>query len=102
MDDTGNPTQNGQHDVDQEVGATSALQENTQRRQDDGEEDFADVSVEIESVIMVRRVRQRLATGPTPFRRPSKSRQGKSHSQLKEQITYEAVKGMLAVVLKDG
>lgn len=55
MEDTGNPTQNGQQDVDQEVAATSALQENTQRRQDDGEEDLADVSVEVESVIVVGR-----------------------------------------------
>lgn len=55
MEDTGNPTQNGQQDVDQEVAATSALQENTQRRQDDGEEDLADVSVEVESVTVVRR-----------------------------------------------
>lgn len=55
MKDTGNPTQNGQQDVDQEVAATSALQENTQRRQDDGEEDLADVSVEVESVIVVGR-----------------------------------------------
>jgi hypothetical protein len=45
VDDTGKPTQDGQTDVDQEVGTTSALQEDTQRRQDDGENDLADVTV---------------------------------------------------------
>lgn len=44
MDDTGNPTQNGQTDVDQQVSTASALQEDTQRRQDDGEEDLADIT----------------------------------------------------------
>lgn len=46
VDDTGDPTQDGQTDVDQEVSTTSALQEDTQRRQDDGEEDLADVTVQ--------------------------------------------------------
>lgn len=46
MDDTGDPTQDGQTDVDQEVSTTSALQEDTQRGQDDGEEDLADVTVQ--------------------------------------------------------
>lgn len=45
VDDTGDPSQDGQTDVDQQVGATSALQEDTQRRQDDGEDDLADVTV---------------------------------------------------------
>lgn len=46
VDNTGNPTQDGQTDVDQEVSTTSALQEDTQRRQDDGEDDLADIAVE--------------------------------------------------------
>ena len=46
MDDTRQPTQNGQTDVDQEVRTTSALQENTQRRQDDGENDLADIAAD--------------------------------------------------------
>lgn len=45
VDDTGDPTQDGQADVDEEVGAASAFQEDTQRRQDEGEEDLADVAV---------------------------------------------------------
>lgn len=44
MDDTGDPTKNGQTDVDQEVGIASALQEDTQRRQDEGEDELADVT----------------------------------------------------------
>lgn len=53
MDDTRDPSENGQTDVDQEVSTTSALQEDTQRRQDDGEDDLADVTVEMVSMIEV-------------------------------------------------
>lgn len=53
VDNTGNPTQDGQTDVDQEVSAASALQEDTQRRQDDGEDDLADIAVKsISSVLL--------------------------------------------------
>jgi hypothetical protein len=45
VDDTRDPSQDGQTDVDQEVRTTSALQEDTQRRQDDGEDDLADVTI---------------------------------------------------------
>lgn len=44
MDDTGNVTQDGQADVDEQVGTTSALQEDTHWREDDGEDDLADVA----------------------------------------------------------
>ena len=44
MDHTREPTQDGQTDVDQEVSTTSALQEHAQRRQDDGEDDLANVT----------------------------------------------------------
>lgn len=53
MDDTRDPSENGQTDVDQEVSTTSALQEDTQRRQDDGEDDLADVTVEMVSMVEV-------------------------------------------------
>lgn len=43
VDNTRDPTQDGQADVDQEVRATSALQEDTQRGQDEGQDDLADV-----------------------------------------------------------
>lgn len=46
MDDTRNPAQNGQANVDQEVSAASPLQEDTQRRQDEGEDELADVTVD--------------------------------------------------------
>lgn len=44
MDDTRNPTQNGQTDVDQEVRIASALQEDTQRRQDECKDELADIT----------------------------------------------------------
>lgn len=53
VDNTGNPTQDGQTDVDQEVSTASVLQEDTQRRQDDGEDDLADIAVKsIPSVLL--------------------------------------------------
>ena len=39
-----NVTKNGQQDVDEEISVASALEEDTQRRQDDGKEDLADVA----------------------------------------------------------
>ena len=44
VNDTGNPTQDGQTDVDQEIRAATTLQEDTQRGQDDGEDDLANVT----------------------------------------------------------
>lgn len=44
MDDTGNVTQDGQADVDQQVHTASSLQENTQGRKNDGEDDLANIS----------------------------------------------------------
>lgn len=44
VNDTGNPTQDGQTDVDQEIRAAATLQEDTQRGQDDGEDDLANVT----------------------------------------------------------
>jgi hypothetical protein len=54
VDDTRDPSKNGQTDVDQEISTTSALQEDTQRRQDDGEDDLADVSIEDVSTPNIR------------------------------------------------
>jgi hypothetical protein len=44
VDDTGNVTQNGEEDVDEEVGTTATLEEDTHGREDDGKEDLADVA----------------------------------------------------------
>lgn len=54
VDDTGNVTQDGEQDVDEQVGAASALEEDTQRRQEDGKEDLADVAVGALLAIEVR------------------------------------------------
>lgn len=53
MDDTGQPTQDGQTNVDQEISTTSALQEDTQRRQDDGEDNLANVTVKLKLVMFL-------------------------------------------------
>jgi len=45
MDNAGNVTKNGQQNVDEEISIASSLQEDTQRREDDGKNDLADVSV---------------------------------------------------------
>lgn len=45
MDDTRDVTQNGQEDVDEEIGIAAALEKDTQRRKEDGEDDFADVAI---------------------------------------------------------
>lgn len=45
MDDTGNVTQDGEEDVDAEVGTAAALEEDTDGREDDGKDDLADVAV---------------------------------------------------------
>jgi hypothetical protein len=40
----GNVTQDGQQDVDEEISIAAALKEDTQRWQEDGEDDLADVA----------------------------------------------------------
>ena len=44
MDDTWDVTEDSEEDVDEEVAATPALEEYTERWQDDGDDDFADVA----------------------------------------------------------
>jgi hypothetical protein len=45
MNDAGNVTEDGQQDVDQKITTTAALEEDTQRWEDDGKDDLADVTV---------------------------------------------------------
>ncbi|KAI9742315.1 MAG: hypothetical protein M1818_004215, partial [Claussenomyces sp. TS43310] len=40
----GNVTQDGQEDVDEEIATTTTLQEDTERWQDDGKDDLADIA----------------------------------------------------------
>jgi len=44
VDDSGNVTKDCQEDVDEEISTASALEEDTERWQDDGENDLADVA----------------------------------------------------------
>ena len=50
VDDAGNVAQDGQEDVYQEIGAATALKEDTDRWDEDGEDDFDDVAVECVSM----------------------------------------------------
>lgn len=45
VDDTGDITQDGEQDVDEQISTTPALEENTQRWQEDGKDDLANVAV---------------------------------------------------------
>jgi len=44
MDDARDVTEKSQADVDKKVGPAAALEEDAERRQDDGEDDFEDVA----------------------------------------------------------
>lgn len=44
VDDSGNVTQDGEEDVDEEIGAAATLEEDTERWEEDGEDDLADVA----------------------------------------------------------
>lgn len=44
MDDAGNVSQNGEQDVDEEVGTATTLEEDTDGREDDGKDDLANVA----------------------------------------------------------
>ena len=44
METYGKVTEDGQQDVDEEVGVAAALEEDTKRGQDDGEDDLADIA----------------------------------------------------------
>ncbi len=46
VDDTWDVTQDGQQDVDKEVGVAASLKEDTKRWQDDGKNDLADIAVD--------------------------------------------------------
>ena len=64
MDDTRNITQYCQENVDEEVGIATALEENTKRREEDGEDDLADVAiVRAKLVLKFKRARRRLRSG---------------------------------------
>ena len=44
VDDSGDVTEDGEEDVDEEVCATAALEEDADGREEDGEDDLADVA----------------------------------------------------------
>lgn len=101
VDDTGQPTQDSQTDVDQEVRITSLLQEDTQRGQDDGEDDLADVTIsqvsQIPRVGTLEREKRCRGSGnstkETPRKLheklPEKSRSQYRCSQVQEALTRQ-------------
>lgn len=44
MDDSGDVTEDGEEDVDEQVGAAAALEEDADGGEEDGEDDLADVA----------------------------------------------------------
>jgi hypothetical protein len=68
-----NITKNSQQDVDKEISIAAALEEDAQRWEDDGEQDLADVAVEMLAVVLMQ--------------------------YAKAVQTYLAVKGMVSVLL---
>jgi hypothetical protein len=81
VDDTRNVTQDRKQDVDEEIGIATSLKEDTERREDDGKNDLADVAVKRSvSTAGARRGRGRKA----------------------QSITYDAVNGMLTVLWWSG
>ena len=47
MNDAGNKTKNGEQDIDQKITTAATLEEDTQRREEDGKDDFADIAIEM-------------------------------------------------------
>lgn len=54
MDDTWDVTKDGQQDVDEEIGAAATLKEDTERWEDDGENDLADIAVRNMLAVLVK------------------------------------------------
>lgn len=57
MDNAGNVTEDGEADVDEEVAAATALKEDADRWQEDGDDDFADITKMQKLSVRVRRDR---------------------------------------------
>jgi hypothetical protein len=47
MNDAGNVTEDGEQDVDQKITTAATLEEDSQRGEDDGKDDLADIAVEM-------------------------------------------------------
>jgi len=67
MDDTWNVTQDGQQDVDEQVGAATTLEENTERREDD--RNAVRKMVSILSNITNARTQLKMLCAGCPFRK---------------------------------
>jgi hypothetical protein len=77
VDDARNVTQDREQDVDEEIGIATSLKEDTERREDDGKDDLADVAVK---------------------RSVSTAGAQRGRGRKAQAITYDAVNGMLTVL----
>lgn len=93
MNDTRNPTQDGQTDVDQKISTASSLEEDTKRRKDEGEEDLADVPGCDVSLIFLRLF---------PFLFFIGCVKKTATGRVVGKVTYEAVKGIVVERSRQG
>jgi hypothetical protein len=61
VDDTRDITQDGQQNVDEEVGIATALKEDTKRGENDGKDDLADVADGLLALLSPEAVHRNLA-----------------------------------------
>jgi hypothetical protein len=61
VDDTRDITQDGQQNVDEEVGIATALKEDTKRGENDGKDDLADVAGGLLALLSPEAVHRKLA-----------------------------------------
>lgn len=72
VDDTRDVTQNGQQNVDEEVGTKASLEEDAERRENDGKNDLADVARMPVSASSSRLPRSRRAVSADPTEKDSR------------------------------
>jgi hypothetical protein len=88
MNNAGNVTKNGEEDVDQKITTAATLEEDTQRWEEDGKDDLADVATG-QDVSHVGDDASSIGTGPKHCIVAKVNAIGE---------TYEAVKGILTVL----
>ena len=98
MDNTRNITQYCQENVDEEIGIATALEENTKRREEDGQDDLADVAIVRARLVLIFK---ELDGDSGQARGKSAEMTAKSMSSLSRMEkceTYLAVNGMVTQV----
>lgn len=91
MNDAWDPTKDGEEDVDQKITTASTLEEDTQRWEEEGKDDLADVAAGNGALVLMP-VCQCLPAAPR-LRANNVQQLGGAGRDKK---TYEAVKGILS------